>query len=231
MPFYRLWFSKIMRRTLRTLSKSPLPNKVKENGSTHLIDKDEPLVDIIDQSNQYNSGSSRTGQMTTSNISKERESGHERIAAMDSDFEMTKRQDSEMDSPEPLLSSKQVFIIALMFRGLSLCSQTFFQPDEFYQAYEPAHRLVFGTGYLTWEWRDLPEPDPKVIQTIFERGGMRKWILKIVGSQGGGRMRSWIWPGLFALVYKGLQLTGLDNTFLIVRLFTSVPSSKQSDLS
>ncbi len=30
---------------------------------------------------------------------------------------------------------------------------TFFQPDEFYQSLEPAHKLIFNTGYLTWEWR------------------------------------------------------------------------------
>lgn len=29
---------------------------------------------------------------------------------------------------------------------------TFFQPDEYFQALEPAHRLVFGYGYTTWEW-------------------------------------------------------------------------------
>jgi hypothetical protein len=29
-------------------------------------------------------------------------------------------------------------------------------------------------------------------------------------------MRGWIWPGVFALVYKLLQSLGLDQTFLIV---------------
>ncbi|OBA19327.1 GPI mannosyltransferase 3 [Metschnikowia bicuspidata var. bicuspidata NRRL YB-4993] len=32
--------------------------------------------------------------------------------------------------------------------------RTFFQPDEYYQALEPAHRLVYGYGYLTWEWHE-----------------------------------------------------------------------------
>lgn len=31
-------------------------------------------------------------------------------------------------------------------------SHTFFQPDEFWQAQEMAHRLAFGYGYRTWEW-------------------------------------------------------------------------------
>lgn len=29
---------------------------------------------------------------------------------------------------------------------------TFFQPDEYFQALEPAHNLVYGYGYTTWEW-------------------------------------------------------------------------------
>lgn len=31
---------------------------------------------------------------------------------------------------------------------------TFFQADEYWQSLEPAHALVFGYGYLTWEWRE-----------------------------------------------------------------------------
>lgn len=30
---------------------------------------------------------------------------------------------------------------------------TFFQADEYWQALEPAHAMVFGYGYLTWEWK------------------------------------------------------------------------------
>lgn len=33
--------------------------------------------------------------------------------------------------------------------------QTQFDPDEFWQAGEPAHLLVFGHGHLTWEWAPL----------------------------------------------------------------------------
>ncbi|KAF8319286.1 hypothetical protein DL93DRAFT_2053664 [Clavulina sp. PMI_390] len=35
---------------------------------------------------------------------------------------------------------------------ISLFTRTFFAPDEYFQALEPAHRAVFGYGYLTWEW-------------------------------------------------------------------------------
>lgn len=36
----------------------------------------------------------------------------------------------------------------------SFTIQTFFQPDEFFQSLEPAHKLVFGYGYITWEWKN-----------------------------------------------------------------------------
>ena len=35
---------------------------------------------------------------------------------------------------------------------VSLFTRTFFQPDEYFQALEPAHNIVFGYGALTWEW-------------------------------------------------------------------------------
>lgn len=35
----------------------------------------------------------------------------------------------------------------------ALTVNTFFQADEYWQALEPAHKAVFGYGYLTWEWQ------------------------------------------------------------------------------
>ena len=32
--------------------------------------------------------------------------------------------------------------------------QTWFVPDEYWQSLEPAHRLVYGNGFLTWEYRE-----------------------------------------------------------------------------
>uniref|UniRef100_A0A0G4HG58 Mannosyltransferase n=1 Tax=Chromera velia CCMP2878 TaxID=1169474 RepID=A0A0G4HG58_9ALVE len=41
----------------------------------------------------------------------------------------------------------------LCFRLLNaLTIRTYFNPDEHWQSLEVAHRLVFGQGYLTWEW-------------------------------------------------------------------------------
>ncbi|BEJ13219.1 hypothetical protein CspHIS471_0303930 [Cutaneotrichosporon sp. HIS471] len=94
--------------------------------------------------------------------------------------------------------------VALAVRALSLAlPHTFFQPDEFYQAFEPAHGYVFGHGHLTWEWRDLPLP-PGLPQT---------WWTQTVA---GGRLRGWIWPGVFVLVYKFVQALGLDSSDAIV---------------
>lgn len=43
----------------------------------------------------------------------------------------------------------------LVFRLLnSLVVQTMFNPDEYWQSLEVAHRMVFGYGYATWEWQE-----------------------------------------------------------------------------
>lgn len=120
----------------------------------------------------------------------------------------------------------RAFILALAIRSLSLLHpHTFFQPDEFYQALEPAHHLVFGSGHLTWEWKDLPR--------AIAFGGEGTWWAKYVE---GGRMRGWLWPGIFSLVYKALDLLGLDQTFLLVSSYFpsvvfSVVQRYQADMS
>ncbi|KAF8891237.1 glycosyltransferase family 22 protein [Infundibulicybe gibba] len=45
---------------------------------------------------------------------------------------------------------------------IALCTRTIFQPDEYFQALEPAYNLVFGHGQLTWEWLA-----PRPIRSIF----------------------------------------------------------------
>lgn len=61
-----------------------------------------------------------------------------------------------------------------LFNALSIA--TFFQPDEFWQSLEVAHRAVFGYGYLTWEWRERIRSFayPAVYALLFE-------ILKLFG--------------------------------------------------
>ncbi|TGZ85651.1 hypothetical protein EX30DRAFT_314858 [Ascodesmis nigricans] len=46
-----------------------------------------------------------------------------------------------------------IFLLLLSFRILNaVTTRTFFQPDEYFQSLEPAWDLVFGNGWLTWEW-------------------------------------------------------------------------------
>lgn len=70
--------------------------------------------------------------------------------------------------------------------AVALLSVTLFQPDEYFQALEPAHKIVFGYGHLTWEWRSRPP-----IRSIF-------------------------FPMLFTPVYWALKISGMDNSSLLV---------------
>ena len=70
--------------------------------------------------------------------------------------------------------------------AVALLTVTFFQPDEYFQALEPAHIIIFGYGHLTWEWRSRPP-----IRSIF-------------------------FPMLFTPVYWVLKIAGLDNSNALV---------------
>lgn len=184
--------------------------------------KDEPLVEAIDQFNQYGQPHSEdaVGQedgAASGNTGQAFEIEPIIARGRSLAFERQGSEPADPDSPSPIFTDQQAFLIALAFRSLALLSQTFFQPDEFYQALEPAHWLVFGTGFLSWEWKDLPAVSEETIRAIIEQGGWRSKLVGLVNAQAGGRLRSWLWPGLFAAVYKVLQVTGLDETRLIVR--------------
>ncbi len=60
--------------------------------------------------------------------------------------------------------------------ALAIGSPSIFQPDETYQTLEPAHRLAFGYGVITWEWRE----------------GVRSWMFPAFLA---GLMRSMAWLG------------------------------------
>ena len=79
-------------------------------------------------------------------------------------------------------------VLALVIRvAIAVATCTFFQPDEYFQALEPAHYLVFGYGDLTWEWTSKPP-----IRTI-------------------------LYPALNIPVYWLLKIFRLDGTSLLVR--------------
>jgi hypothetical protein len=46
------------------------------------------------------------------------------------------------------------FIVLYLFRIFNaLMVTTWFDPDETWQSVEVAHNMVFGNGYLSWEWK------------------------------------------------------------------------------
>ena len=62
---------------------------------------------------------------------------------------------------------------------------TYFNPDEFWQGPEVAHRLAFGYGHLTWEWSQKAQ------------------------------LRSAAHPAIFACLYSCLKYLKLDHPILI----------------
>ncbi len=62
--------------------------------------------------------------------------------------------------------------------GLALASPNIFYPDEIFQTLEPAHRLAFGYGIISWEWRL----------------GIRSWVFPAFLA-GIMRISAWLGPG------------------------------------
>ena len=67
--------------------------------------------------------------------------------------------------------------------GLALGSPSIFYPDEIFQTLEPAHRLAFGYGVISWEWRL----------------GIRSWVLPTFLA---GVMRATSWLGSASSGYQ-----------------------------
>lgn len=93
-------------------------------------------------------------------------------------------------------SQRSLFVIFLVIRILmALCSNSLHHGDETYQSVEVAHKLVFGTGYLTWEWTT---PNP---------------------------IRSYLHPLMFSVIFFILKVFGLDSPELVVacpRIFHAI---------
>ncbi|CAD7082375.1 unnamed protein product [Hermetia illucens] len=83
------------------------------------------------------------------------------------------------------MGALKIFLVFLVVRLLSVfLVTTFFVPDEYWQSLEVAHKLVFGYGFMTWEWAS--------------------------------RIRSYLYPLVFAGFYKVLALLGYDTVELLV---------------
>ncbi|XP_068693821.1 GPI mannosyltransferase 3-like isoform X3 [Montipora foliosa] len=86
---------------------------------------------------------------------------------------ITSSEDKFGQSGKPLSDStgteNLLLCFLLVFRILNAFTiKTFFVPDEFWQGPEIAHRLVFGYGYLTWEWKE----------------GLRGWTVPLIYATG-----------------------------------------------
>lgn len=79
------------------------------------------------------------------------------------------------------MKTRYVLGCLVAFRVLNalLCT-TFFQPDEFFQSLEVAHRLVFGYGWQTWEWRSNTALRSPLHALLFVPG---YWLVKVLGLE------------------------------------------------
>src|SRR5437868_7838218 len=89
----------------------------------------------------------------------------------------------------PGVAIAALLLVALTLRiGLALAYPTLDWPDEVFQTTEPAHRLAFGNGVVTWEWRE----------------GTRNWMLPGLLA---GIMRTTAWTGAGSSGYlRGITL-------------------------
>lgn len=86
-----------------------------------------------------------------------------------------------------------VFLIALLLRvGVAMRAPGLAHPDEIFQTQEPAHRLAYGYGIITWEWRD----------------GIRSWAFPAILA---ALMRAtdWIGPGSSGYLWAATILLSL----------------------
>ena len=94
---------------------------------------------------------------------------------------------------------------ALIARVLiAVSTRTFFQPDEYFQALEPAHYVVFGYGHLTWEWR-IPTPIRSIIYPGLNIPLF--WFLKAAGLSENHAMGPWLLVSALHQMISGV-LTG-----------------------
>jgi hypothetical protein len=83
-------------------------------------------------------------------------------------------------APAALVAS--FFLIGFALRMETTRSPSIVFPDEIFQTVEPAHRLAFGYGTVTWEWRD----------------GIRSWVFPAFLSL---PMRAAAWLGSSSSAY------------------------------
>ncbi|GAA6054341.1 hypothetical protein JCM3770_003326 [Rhodotorula araucariae] len=101
-------------------------------------------------------------------------------------------------------SPGRIYLITLAVRlANALASRAFFQPDEHWQALEPAHRWVWGFGWETWEWRTTPAAEAQNVL----------WTLMNQGGRGGIRSPLAVLPT--AAVYALLKAVGYESPYIL----------------
>lgn len=127
-------------------------------------------------------------------------------------------------STSPRRSLVRVWLVALVVRLVNAClSRAFFQPDEYWQALEPAHRWVWGYGWETWEWRS----------DAAGAGAWSDWYelrrLLVEGGRGGIRSPLAVLPT--AATYWVLKALGWDTSTCLVRLAQCVYRMRTDELT
>jgi GPI mannosyltransferase 3 len=103
--------------------------------------------------------------------------------------------------------------IALALRiAFTLNFPSIYHPDEIFQTVEPAHRLAFGYGVITWEWRL----------------GVRSWVLPMLLA---GVMRATDWAGVGGSGYRYaitvvLSIASLSNIWFASKWAKRVSGSE-----
>lgn len=120
------------------------------------------------------------------------------------------------------LAVKTVWLI-IAFRVVNaFVIQTFFQPDEYFQAWEKAHNDVYGYGQVTWEWKSSLRSSivPVVFGAVFRLANLLRINYMVLGK---------VFCGLLAATgdvytYKlGLKLTK-SRTVAQLALWASLAS-------
>lgn len=131
------------------------------------------------------------------------------LPAIPSDF--TQRTLERLPASHERTRASPLLFLVVFHLLLACLTLTFFQPDEFWQSQEVAHRLSFGYGYLTWEWRH-PGPAESWLDLLTQHSPSRG----IWDYLEGGPVRSVLYPLMFVPCYLSLKATGLDQYFTLL---------------
>ena len=100
------------------------------------------------------------------------------------------RQDNDLYADVNEYASQDTWMVLLVFRCInSALVWTFFQPDEYFQALEPAWQMAFGPGSGAWITWASTYPPSKGLQNANKR---QEWQ---------HQLRSSLHPAIFASVY------------------------------